>query len=103
MTPALAVSSPTDLSDREWALLEPLLPPPNPGGRPRSVDLRMILMRHLRLSVTRRTPGGERDLRVEKRSLGERHAHAFVLSHPLRRALRHTHCTPPLARYFLAV
>ena len=24
---------PSDLSDREWQLLEPLLPPPKPGGR----------------------------------------------------------------------
>jgi putative transposase len=43
MTPALAVSYPTDLSDPEWAILEPLLPPPKPGGRPRSVNLRLIL------------------------------------------------------------
>ena len=25
---------PTDLDNREWYLLEPLLPPPKPGGRP---------------------------------------------------------------------
>ena len=25
---------PTDLNDREWQLLEPLVPPPKPGGRP---------------------------------------------------------------------
>ena len=25
---------PSDLKDREWRLLEPLLPPPKPGGRP---------------------------------------------------------------------
>jgi transposase len=34
---------PSDLSDREWALLEPLLPGAKPGGRPRSVSLRRIL------------------------------------------------------------
>jgi putative transposase len=34
---------PSDLSDREWALLEPLLPPAKPGGRPRKVNLRRIL------------------------------------------------------------
>jgi transposase len=34
---------PSDLSDREWAALAPLLPPAKPGGRPRSVDLRQIL------------------------------------------------------------
>lgn len=27
-------ASPTDLSDAQWALLEPLIPPPKPGGRP---------------------------------------------------------------------
>ena len=34
---------PTDLTDAQWAILEPLLPKAKPGGRPRSVDLRMIL------------------------------------------------------------
>lgn len=34
---------PSDLSEREWALLAPLLPPSKPGGRPRSVDLRRIV------------------------------------------------------------
>lgn len=34
---------PSDLSDREWTLLEPLLPQAKPGGRPRSVTLRGIL------------------------------------------------------------
>src|SRR5215207_9969628 len=34
---------PTDLTDEQWRLLEPLLPPPKPGGRPRSVDLREVV------------------------------------------------------------
>lgn len=34
---------PTDLTDEQWALLEPLLPPPKPGGRPRTVDLRLVV------------------------------------------------------------
>jgi putative transposase len=34
---------PSDLTDREWALLAPLLPAAKPGGRPRSVNLRCIL------------------------------------------------------------
>ena len=38
-----SVFYPTDLTDREWVLLEPLLPPAKPGGRPRSVHLRVIL------------------------------------------------------------
>src|SRR5215831_16029121 len=33
----------TDLTDREWAVLRPLLPPAKPGGRPRSSDVRQIL------------------------------------------------------------
>ena len=34
---------PTDLTDDEWRVLEPLIPPAKPGGRPRSVDLREII------------------------------------------------------------
>jgi putative transposase len=33
----------SDLSDQEWAILEPLIPKAKPGGRPRSVDMRQIL------------------------------------------------------------
>jgi len=31
---------PTDLTDRQWRLVAPLLPPAKPGGRPRSADQR---------------------------------------------------------------
>jgi putative transposase len=41
--PAASTPFPSDLSEREWAILAPLLPPPKPGGRPRTVDLRRIL------------------------------------------------------------
>ena len=34
---------PSDLTDEQWALLRPLLPPAKPGGRPRSVDLREVV------------------------------------------------------------
>ena len=34
---------PTDLTDAQWALLEPLILPAKPGGRPRSVNMREIL------------------------------------------------------------
>ena len=34
---------PSDLSDREWQLLEPLLPPPKPGGRPLKYPRREIV------------------------------------------------------------
>lgn len=33
---------PTDLSDSEWLLLQPLLPSATPGGRPRTTDLRSV-------------------------------------------------------------
>ena len=36
-------SDPTDLTDDEWRVLEPLIPPAKPGGRPRSVDSREIV------------------------------------------------------------
>jgi len=34
---------PSDLSDAEWALVAPLIPPAKRGGRPRSVNLREVL------------------------------------------------------------
>ncbi len=34
---------PTDLTDDQWALLQPLIPPAKHGGAPRTVDLREIL------------------------------------------------------------
>ncbi len=33
----------TDLTDAQWEVIEPLLPPALPGGRPREVDLREVL------------------------------------------------------------
>jgi putative transposase len=38
-----STSYPTDLTDAEWAILAPLLPPARPGGRPRRQDLRAIV------------------------------------------------------------
>ena len=34
---------PTDLTDDEWRVISPLIPPAKPGGRPRSSDLRDVL------------------------------------------------------------
>lgn len=34
---------PSDLSDEEWAILEPLIPAAKPGGRPRSVKMREVV------------------------------------------------------------
>jgi putative transposase len=39
----MAKGYPSDLNEEQWALLEPLLPPAKPGGRPRSVSLRAII------------------------------------------------------------
>jgi transposase len=43
MAPAAPLRYSSDLSEDEWALLAPLLPPPKPGGRPRRVALRTVL------------------------------------------------------------
>ena len=34
---------PTDLTDRQWRHLEPLVPPPKAAGRPRSVERRELV------------------------------------------------------------
>ena len=34
---------PSDLTDEQWELLEPLIPPARPGGRPRKTDLREVV------------------------------------------------------------
>jgi putative transposase len=33
----------TDLTDAQWKILKPLIPPAQPGGRPREVDMREVL------------------------------------------------------------
>src|SRR5687767_5970394 len=33
----------TDLTDRQWNELKPLIPPEHPGGRPRGQDMREVL------------------------------------------------------------
>src|SRR5579884_2599369 len=42
-SPAVRKRYPTDLTDEQWALIEPLLPAAKPGGRPRTVDLREVV------------------------------------------------------------
>jgi len=34
---------PSDVTDEQWVLLEPLIPPARPGGRPREVDIREVV------------------------------------------------------------
>ena len=38
----MATATPTDLTDAQWALLAPLLPPPTRRGRPRADDRRTL-------------------------------------------------------------
>jgi len=34
---------PSDLTDEEWAVAAPFVPPSRPGGRPRTTDMRAVL------------------------------------------------------------
>jgi len=34
---------PGDLTDEAWAIIEPLIPPAKPGGRPRGTDMRGVM------------------------------------------------------------
>src|SRR5688572_18504056 len=43
---------PTDLTDDQWAILPPLIPPAKRGGRPRAVDLRAVINTILYLNRT---------------------------------------------------
>lgn len=33
----------SDLTDAQWQILEPLVPPPKPGGHPRTVNMREVV------------------------------------------------------------
>jgi transposase len=43
---------PSDLTEAQWKFIDPLLPPPKPGGRPRSQSLRQVLNAILYLTST---------------------------------------------------
>lgn len=43
---------PSDLTDEQWAILEPLIPAPKHGGRPRSLDMREVINAILYLNRT---------------------------------------------------
>src|SRR2546425_11981095 len=45
-------SYPSDLTDQQWAILEPLIPPARPGGRPRTTDIREVINAILYLDRT---------------------------------------------------
>ena len=48
---------PSDLTNAQWKILKPLIPPAKPGGRPREVDMREVL-KHPALSGPLRLPVG---------------------------------------------
>ncbi len=52
MQTATRTAYPTDLSDEQWAILEPLIPPAKRGGRPREVDMREVINTILYLNRT---------------------------------------------------
>jgi len=39
----MTANYPSNLSDKEWSIIEPLIPSAKPGERPRSADIRAIL------------------------------------------------------------
>jgi putative transposase len=41
---------PSDVTDDQWTLLQPLLPPARPGGRPRKTELRQVINANLYLN-----------------------------------------------------
>ena len=43
---------PSDLTVQQWKLIEPLIPPAKPGGRPREVDMREVINAVLYLNRT---------------------------------------------------
>ncbi len=43
---------PSNLNEREWAILEPLIPPAKPGGHPRTTDMREVINAILYLDRT---------------------------------------------------
>ena len=51
---AAAIRKPyrTDLTDEQWAILQPLIPLAKPGGRPREVDMREVINTLLYLNRT---------------------------------------------------
>ena len=49
---------PSDLTDAEWALVEPLIPPARRGGRKRTVDVREVLNGILYVLATPAASGG---------------------------------------------
>jgi len=44
---------PSDVTDAQWRLIQPLIPPSSHGGRPRTLDMRQVVNALLYLQRTR--------------------------------------------------
>ena len=53
----------SDMTDREWALIGPFLPPARRHGRPRTTDLREVVNAVLYIAVGLEVPGSLINLR----------------------------------------
>lgn len=42
---------PTDLTDNQWVIIQEMIPPSKPGGRPRSLDMRLVVNAILYIAV----------------------------------------------------
>jgi hypothetical protein len=84
---------PSDLTDAEWVLVEPMIPPAKRGGRRRAVNVREVLKRNLLRALDRLPMAG-----AAEGPAAEKHG-AFVLhavglgrnigAHPPRTLCRH--------------
>jgi len=52
MQPTTRKAYATDLTDEQWAILEPLIPPSKEGGRPRTINMREVINTILYLNRT---------------------------------------------------
>ena len=74
----------SDLTDREWALIEPFMPPPRRIGRPRKTDLREVVNAVLYMASTgcqwRMLAGRRTQRRVGRKqnAVGERDLHPLA-------------------------
>ena len=57
MAAAMRESYKSDLTDAQWDLIAPLIPPAKPGGRPRKTDMRQVV-NTMPLPGARRLPVG---------------------------------------------
>ena len=64
---------PSDLTDAEWAHIEPLIPPGKPGGGKRRVAIREVIKSYVRKLVTELSGGvfGYLDSVLERHSFDE--------------------------------